>query len=557
MDIPESSNFIQDIIVSDLKTGKRDHVLTRFPPEPNGYIHIGHAKSICLNFGTAKKFGGKTNLRFDDTNPTKEDTEYVDAIYNDVHWLGFDWEEPVHYASDYYGKLYEFAEKLIMLGKAYVDDLSPEEMKDYRGNDAGKPSKPSPYRDRSVEENLDLFRRMKAGEFADGEKTLRAKIDLSSPNMNMRDPAIYRIKHATHHRTGDDWCIYPMYDYAHPLSDWMEGITHSICTLEFEAHRPLYNWFLESLGLSNLPQQIEFARLNLSYTVMSKRKLLELVKSGRVMGWDDPRMPTVCGLRRRGYSAASIREFCDRIGISKADSMVDINLLYFCIREELNKSAKRAMAVLDPISVVIDNWEDGRTEEVEVENNPEDPNAGTRKVLFGKELFIERDDFMENPPKKYFRLKPDGEVRLKGAYFVKCESVEKDESGNVIRIHCTYDPATKGGDSPDGRKVKGTIHWVYAPAAVNAEVRLYDNLFTLENPGNVPEGKDPLDFINPDSLVIKQAKLEPTLANATLDDRFQFMRQGYFCLDSQDSKPDHLVFNRTVGLKDSWGKAQK
>lgn len=557
MDIPESSNFIQDIIVSDLKTGKRDHVLTRFPPEPNGYIHIGHAKSICLNFGTAKKFGGKTNLRFDDTNPTKEDTEYVDAIYNDVHWLGFDWEEPVHYASDYYGKLYEFAEKLIMLGKAYVDDLSPEEMKDYRGNDAGKPSKPSPYRDRSVEENLDLFRRMKAGEFADGEKTLRAKIDLSSPNMNMRDPAIYRIKHATHHRTGDDWCIYPMYDYAHPLSDWMEGITHSICTLEFEAHRPLYNWFLESLGLSNLPQQIEFARLNLSYTVMSKRKMLELVKSGRVMGWDDPRMPTVCGLRRRGYSAASIREFCDRIGISKADSMVDINLLYFCIREELNKSAKRAMAVLDPISVVIDNWEDGRTEEVEVENNPEDPNAGTRKVLFGKELFIERDDFMENPPKKYFRLKPDGEVRLKGAYFIKCESVEKDESGNVTRIHCTYDPATKGGDSPDGRKVKGTIHWVYAPAAVNAEVRLYDNLFTLENPGNVPEGKDPLDFINPDSLVIKQAKLEPTLANATLDDRFQFMRQGYFCLDSQDSKPDHLVFNRTVGLKDSWGKAQK
>ena len=557
MDIPESSNFIQDIIVSDLKTGKRDHVLTRFPPEPNGYIHIGHAKSICLNFGTAKKFGGKTNLRFDDTNPTKEDTEYVDAIYNGVHWLGFEWEEPVHYASDYYGKLYEFAEKLIMLGKAYVDDLSPEEMKDYRGNDAGKPSKPSPYRDRSVEENLDLFRRMKAGEFADGEKTLRAKIDLSSPNMNMRDPAIYRIKHATHHRTGDDWCIYPMYDYAHPLSDWMEGITHSICTLEFEAHRPLYNWFLESLGLSNLPQQIEFARLNLSYTVMSKRKLLELVKSGRVMGWDDPRMPTVCGLRRRGYSAASIREFCDRIGISKADSMVDINLLYFCIREELNKSAKRAMAVLDPISVVIDNWEDGRTEEVEVENNPEDPNAGTRKVLFGKELFIERDDFMENPPKKYFRLKPDGEVRLKGAYFIKCESVEKDESGNVTRIHCTYDPATKGGDSPDGRKVKGTIHWVYAPAAVNAEVRLYDNLFTLENPGNVPEGKDPLDFINPDSLVIKQAKLEPTLANATLDDRFQFMRQGYFCLDSQDSKPDHLVFNRTVGLKDSWGKAQK
>ncbi|MCI5600829.1 MAG: glutamine--tRNA ligase/YqeY domain fusion protein [Hallerella porci] len=557
MEIPESSNFIQDIIVNDLKTGKRDYVLTRFPPEPNGYIHIGHAKSICLNFGTAKKFNGKTNLRFDDTNPTKEDTEYVDSIYNDVHWLGFNWEEPVHYASDYYDQLYDFAEKLIQLGKAYVDDLSPEEMKDYRGNDAGKPSKPSPYRDRSVEENLDLFRRMKAGEFADGEKTLRAKLDLASPNMNMRDPAIYRIKHATHHRTGDKWCIYPMYDFAHPLSDWIEGITHSICTLEFEAHRPLYNWFLETLDLPKRPQQIEFARLNLSYTVMSKRKLLELVKSGRVNGWDDPRMPTVCGLRRRGYTPSSIREFCDRIGISKADSMVDINLLYFCIREELNKTAKRAMAVLDPVKVVIDNWEDGKIDEVEVENNPEDPNAGMRKVPFGKEIFIERDDFMENPPKKYFRLKPDGEVRLKGAYFVKCVSVEKDAAGNVSVIHCTYDPATRGGDSPDGRKVKGTIHWVYAPTAVDAEIRLYDNLFTLENTGNVPEGEDPLDYLNPDSLQIKQAKLEPMLANATVEDRFQFMRQGYFCVDNRDSKPEHLVFNRTVGLKDSWGKSQK
>ena len=557
MEIPESSNFIQDIIVNDLKTGKRDYVLTRFPPEPNGYIHIGHAKSICLNFGTAKKFNGKTNLRFDDTNPTKEDTEYVDSIYNDVHWLGFNWEEPVHYASDYYDQLYDFAEKLIQLVKAYVDDLSPEEMKDYRGNDAGKPSKPSPYRDRSVEENLDLFRRMKAGEFADGEKTLRAKLDLASPNMNMRDPAIYRIKHATHHRTGDKWCIYPMYDFAHPLSDWIEGITHSICTLEFEAHRPLYNWFLETLDLPKRPQQIEFARLNLSYTVMSKRKLLELVKSGRVNGWDDPRMPTVCGLRRRGDTPSSIRAFCDRIGISKADSMVDINLLYFCIREELNKTAKRAMAVLDPVKVVIDNWEDGKIDEVEVENNPEDPNAGMRKVPFGKEIFIERDDFMENPPKKYFRLKPDGEVRLKGAYFVKCVSVEKDAAGNVSVIHCTYDPATRGGDSPDGRKVKGTIHWVYAPTAVDAEIRLYDNLFTLENTGNVPEGEDPLDYLNPDSLQIKQAKLEPMLANATVEDRFQFMRQGYFCVDNRDSKPEHLVFNRTVGLKDSWGKSQK
>ena len=556
MDIPESTNFIQDIIVDDLKTGKRDHVLTRFPPEPNGYIHIGHAKSICLNFGTAKKFCGKTNLRFDDTNPTKEDTEYVDSIYNDVHWLGFNWEEPVHYASDYYDQLYDFAEQLIQLGKAYVDDLSPEEMREYRGNDAGKPSKPSPYRDRSIEENLDLFRRMKAGEFADGAKTLRAKLDLSSPNMNMRDPAVYRIKHATHHRTGDKWCIYPMYDFAHPLSDWIEGITHSICTLEFEAHRPLYNWFLETLNLKNRPQQIEFARLNLSYTVMSKRKLLELVKSGRVMGWDDPRMPTVCGFRRRGYTPSSIREFCDRIGISKADSMVDINLLYFCIREELNRTASRAMAVLDPIKVVIDNWEDGKVEEVDVENNPEDPNAGTRKVPFGKELFIERDDFMENPPKKYFRLKPDGEVRLKGAYFVKCVSVEKDADGNVTTVHCTYDPATKGGDSPDGRKVKGTIHWVNASTAVDAEVRLFDNLFTLENTGDVPDGEDPLNYLNPDSMIVKQAKLEPSLAKANLNDRFQFMRQGYFCLDSRDSKPEHLVFNRTVGLKDSGGKAQ-
>ncbi len=556
MNIPEPTNFIQDIVASDLESGKRNYVLTRFPPEPNGYIHIGHAKSICLNFGTAKKFGGKTNLRFDDTNPTKEDTEFVDSIYNDVHWLGFNWEEPVRYASDYYDRLYEFAEELIRLGKAYVDDLSPEEMKDYRGNDAGKPSRPSPYRDRNVEENLDLFRRMKAGEFADGSKTLRAKIDLASPNMNMRDPAIYRIKHATHHRTGDKWCIYPMYDFAHPLSDWIEGITHSICTLEFEAHRPLYNWFLEALALENLPQQIEFARLNLSYTVMSKRKLLELVTSKRVMGWDDPRMPTVCGLRRRGYTPSSIREFCERIGISKADSMVDINLLYFCIREELNKTAQRAMAVLDPVKVVIDNWDGENVEDVEVENNPEDPGAGTRKVPFGRELYIEREDFMENPPKKYFRLKPDGEVRLKGAYFIKCTGVEKDAAGNVTTIHATYDPATRGGDAPDGRKVKGTIQWVYAPTAIDAEVRLFDNLFSIENVGDIPEGKDPFDYLNPESLVTKQAKLEPMLAHATLDDRYQFMRLGYFCLDSRDSSPERLVFNRTVGLKDSWGKAQ-
>ncbi len=553
--IPEASNFIQEIIVDDLKSGRRSNVLTRFPPEPNGYLHIGHAKSICLNFGTALKFGGKTNLRFDDTNPTKEDVEYVDSIREDVRWLGFNWEKEL-FASDYYDKLYEFAEQLIQMGKAYVDDLSQEEMREYRGSDAGKPSRPSPFRDRSPEENLDLFRRMKAGEFEDGSRTLRAKIDLSSPNMNMRDPAIYRIKKTTHHRTGDKWCVYPMYDFAHPLSDWLEGITQSICTLEFEAHRPLYNWVLETLKLENRPQQIEFARLNLTYTMMSKRRLLELVQSKAVMGWDDPRMPTVSALRRRGYSPSSIREFCDRIGISKADSMVDINLLYFCIREELNKTAQRAMVVQDPIKVVIDNWEDGREEEIEIENNPENPESGSRRVVFTKELFIERDDFSENPPKKYFRLKPDGEVRLKSAYYVKCTSIEKDADGNVTVVHCSYDPESRGGETPDGRKVKGTIHWVSAKYAVDAEVRLFDNLFTLENPSNVPEGKDWRDFLNPDSLIVKQAKAEPMLQNAKPEDRFQFMRQGYFCLD-KDSSETKLVFNRTVGLKDSWVKAQK
>ncbi|MFA6836659.1 MAG: glutamine--tRNA ligase/YqeY domain fusion protein, partial [Fibrobacteraceae bacterium] len=519
MNIPEPLNFIQEIIVNDLKTGKRTKVHTRFPPEPNGYIHIGHAKSICLNFGTALKFGGKTNLRFDDTNPTKEDVEYVDSIRDDVHWLGFDWENREYYASDYYDKLYEFAEELIKKGKAYVCELKGDEVSEYRGT-LTEPGRPSPWRNRSVEENLDLFRRMRAGEFEEGSCFLRAKIDMAHPNMNMRDPAVYRIKKASHHRTGNKWCIYPMYDFAHPLSDWIEGITHSICTLEFEAHRPLYDWFLEALELPDRPQQIEFARLNLSYTVMSKRKLLELVQSKRVMGWDDPRMPTVCGLRRRGYTPSSIREFCERIGISKADSMVDINLLYFCIREELNKSAQRAMAVLDPLKVVIDNWEEGREEEVDVENNPENPNAGNRKVIFGREIYIEASDFMENPPKKYFRLKPDGEVRLKGAYFIKYVGVDKDASGNITQIHCTYDPATKGGDSPDGRKVKGTIHWVYAPKAVDAEVRLFDNLFTLENTGDIPEGKDPLDYLNPNSMIVKQAKLEPMLGKATLEDRY-------------------------------------
>ena len=551
MEIPESSNFIQDIIVNDLQTGKRDHVLTRFPPEPNGYIHIGHAKSICLNFGTAKKFGGFTNLRFDDTNPTKEDVEYVDSIREDVKWLGFEWKEEF-FASDYYDQIYAFAEKMIEMGKAYVEDLTRDEMQEYRGNDAGKPSRPSPYRDRSVEENMKLFHEMRDGKYADGEKCLRAKVDLASPNMNMRDPVIYRIKHCSHHRTGDKWCIYPMYDFAHPLSDWIEGITHSICTLEFEAHRPLYDWFLIELGLQNRPQQIEFARLNLTYTMMSKRKLLELVQTKAVLGWNDPRMPTVCGFRRRGFTPSSIREFCSRIGVSKADSMVDVNLLYFCIREELNQTANRVMAVIDPVKLVIDNWEEGKVEMIEVENNPNDPNAGNRKVPFSGELYIEADDFMEEPPKKYFRLKPEGEVRLKGAYFVTCKSVEKDADGKVKVIHCVYDPLSKGGESPDGRKVKGTIHWVSAEHAVDAEVRLIDNLFTLEDPAQVPEGEDWHDYLNPNSMVIKQAKVEPALADAKLEDRFQFMRQGYFCLDSEDSKPGHLVFNRTVGLKDSF-----
>ena len=551
MEIPESSNFIQDIIVNDLQTGKRDHVLTRFPPEPNGYIHIGHAKSICLNFGTAKKFGGFTNLRFDDTNPTKEDVEYVDSIREDVKWLGFEWKEEF-FASDYYDQIYAFAEKMIEMGKAYVEDLTRDEMQEYRGNDAGKPSRPSPYRDRSVEENMKLFHEMRDGKYADGEKCLRAKVDLASPNMNMRDPVIYRIKHCTHHRTGDKWCIYPMYDFAHPISDWIEGITHSICTLEFEAHRPLYDWFLIELGLQNRPQQIEFARLNLTYTMMSKRKLLELVQTKAVLGWNDPRMPTVCGFRRRGFTPSSIREFCSRIGVSKADSMVDVNLLYFCIREELNQTANRVMAVIDPVKLVIDNWEAGKVEMIEVENNPNDPNAGTRKVPFSGELYIEADDFMEEPPKKYFRLKPEGEVRLKGAYFVTCKSVEKDADGKVKVIHCVYDPLSKGGESPDGRKAKGTIHWVSAAHAVDAEVRLIDNLFTLEDPSQVPEGEDWHDYLNPNSMVIKQAKVEPALADAKLEDRFQFMRQGYFCLDSEDSKPGHLVFNRTVGLKDSF-----
>lgn len=555
MNIPEPSNFIQEIIVDDLKTGKRNAVHTRFPPEPNGYLHIGHAKSICLNFSTAAKFGGKTNLRFDDTNPSKEEIEYVDSIREDVRWLGFDWEEREYFASDYYDQIYDFAEQLILKGKAYVCELKGDAVSEYRGT-LTEPGKPSPWRDRPLSENLDLFRRMKAGEFEEGTCFLRAKIDMAHPNMNMRDPAVYRIKKASHHRTGDKWCIYPMYDFAHPISDWIENITHSICTLEFEAHRPLYDWFLQALELENCPQQIEFARLNLTYTMMSKRRLLELVQNKVVMGWSDPRMPTICGLRRRGYSPSSIREFCDRIGISKADSMVDINLLYFCIREELNASAQRAMAVLNPVKVVIDNWEEGRFDEIEVENNPENPLQGNRKILFGREIYIERDDFMENPPKKYFRLHPDGEVRLKGAYFIKCVRIDKDDQGNILEIHCTYDPASRGGESPDGRKVKGTIQWVSVPHAVSAEVRLFDHLFTLENPSDVPEDKEWSDYLNPNSMIKCEAKLEPMMGKATLVDRYQFMRLGYFCLDTEESKQGKLVFNRTVELKDSWNKMQ-
>ena len=554
--IPEASNFIQEIVVDDLQSGRRDQVHTRFPPEPNGYLHIGHAKSICLNFGTALKFGGKCNLRFDDTNPTKEDQEYVDSIREDVRWLGFDWGNDEYFASDYYDQCYAFAVQLIENGKAYVCHLQGDQVSEYRGT-LTQPGRPSPWRDRPVAESLELFEKMRQGELSEGECFLRAKIDMASPNMNLRDPAIYRIKKAEHHRTGDKWVVYPMYDFAHPIGDWMEGITHSICTLEFEAHRPLYDWVLQALELPRRPQQIEFARLNLSYTVMSKRKLLELVEGKKVMGWNDPRMPTISGLRRRGYTPTSLREFADRIGVAKTDSMVDINLLYFCIREELNSSAQRAMAILDPLKVVITNWEEGRVEMVEAENNPENPSQGVRQLPFGRELFIERDDFMEVPAKKYFRLFPGNEVRLKSAYYIRCDEVVKDASGQVTELRCSYDPESKGGTTPDGRKVKGTLHWVSCAHAVDAEVRLFDNLFTLENPAAVPEGKDWLDYVDPASMQIVQAKLEPSLAHAQASDRFQFIRHGYFCVDTVDSLPGKPVFNRTVGLKDSWAKVAK
>lgn len=553
------SNFIENIIEEDLKQGKNNgRVHTRFPPEPNGYLHIGHAKSICLNFGIAAKYGGLCNLRFDDTNPTKEDVEYVESIKEDVRWLGFDWDDRLFYASDYFEQLYEYAVELIKAGKAYVCDLSPDEIREYRGT-LTEPGKESPYRNRSVEENLDLFRRMRAGEFPDGSRVLRAKIDMASPNLNMRDPVLYRILRATHHRTGDKWCIYPMYDFAHPLSDALEGITHSICTLEFEDHRPLYDWLIENVSVPSRPRQIEFARLNLSYTVMSKRKLLELVKRGIVSGWDDPRMPTISGLRRRGYTPESIRTFCERIGVAKANSVVDIALLEHCVREDLNRRAQRVMAVLRPLRVVIDNYPEDKVEWLEAVNNPEDPSMGTRKVPFSRVLYIERDDFKEEPPPKFYRLAPGREVRLRYAYFIKCTDVVKDEkTGEVTELHCTYDPGTLGGSAPDGRRVKATLHWVSAAHALEAEVRLYDRLFTKEDPG---AEEDFLSCVNPDSLkVLTGCRVEPSLAGAAPGDRFQFERLGYFCVDPDSSwgvGERRLVFNRTVDLKDEWAKIQK
>lgn len=547
----KSLNFLEEIIENDLTSGKHKSILTRFPPEPNGYLHIGHAKSICLNFGLAKKYGGKTNLRFDDTNPVKEDTEYVDSIMEDVRWLGFEWAS-VHYASDYFDQLYEWAVQLIKRGLAYVDDQSLEEIRKNRGT-VQTPGTPSPWRDRSVEENLDLFERMKNGEFPDGSKVLRAKIDMAHSNMQMRDPIMYRILHAHHHRTGDKWNIYPMYDFAHGESDSIENITHSICTLEFDIHRPLYDWFIQQLGIFP-SHQYEFARLNINYTVMSKRKLLQLVKENYVSGWDDPRMPTICGFRRRGYTPESIRNFCEKIGVAKRDNVIDYSVLEFCLREHLNKVAPRMMAVLHPLKVVITNYPEGQTEMLTAINNPEDENAGTREIPFCRELYIEQDDFMENPPKKYFRLAPGQEVRLRYAYFVTCQEVIKDANGNITEIHCTYDPASRGGNSPDGRKVKGTIHWVSANHAVDAEVRLFDRLFAVEAPEECEEGKTFLDNLNPNSLqVLQNCKMEPALANVKVLDKMQFERVGYFCVD-KDSTPEHLVFNRACTLKDSWAK---
>jgi glutaminyl-tRNA synthetase len=550
-----ASDFIRDIIDKDNETGKYDRrVATRFPPEPNGYLHIGHTKSICLNYGIACQYKGTFNLRFDDTNPSKEEQEYVDSIIADIRWLGADWEDRLFFASDYFEQLYEYAVQLVKKGKAYVDDLSPDEIRQYRGT-LTEPGRESPYRNRSVEENLDLFERMHQGEFPDGSRVLRAKIDMAAGNLNMRDPTIYRIKHAEHHRTGDKWCIYPMYDFTHCLSDSIERITHSICTLEFEDHRPLYDWFLDELGVYH-PQQIEFARLNLTYTVMSKRKLLQLVQEGHVGGWDDPRMPTVAGLRRRGYTPEAIRNFAGRVGVAKRDSTVDIALLEHCLREDLNLRAVRVMAVLRPLKVVIDNYPDDRVEQVEAVNNPEDSGMGTRMIPFSKVIYIEQDDFMEEPPKKFFRLAPGREVRLKHAYYITCTDVVKDPSGKIIEVHCSYDPASRGGGTPDGREVRGTLHWVSAAHAVPAEVRLYDHLFTKENPGE--DGGDFRTLLNPHSLeTVTGCKVEPSLADAQSGFPCQFLRQGYFCADAIDSRPDHLVFNRTVPLRDTWAKIKK
>ena len=554
---PESSspsNFIREIILDDLKTNKyAGRVHTRFPPEPNGYLHIGHAKSINLNFGLAAEFSGKCNLRFDDTNPSKEEVEYVESIIEDAHWLGGDWGDRLFYASDYFPQLYGWAVQLIKAGKAFVCDLSAEEVRKQRGT-LTEPGQNSPYRDRSIEENLNLFERMKAGEFPDGARTLRARIDMASPNLNLRDPVMYRILHAEHHRTGKQWCIYPMYDFAHGESDSIERITHSICTLEFEDHRPLYDWYVEQLGIYH-PQQIEFDRLNLTYTLLSKRKLLQLVQQKHVSGWDDPRMPSISGLRRRGYTPEAIRNFCRRVGVSKTNGTTELGLLEYFLREDLNKRVWRAMAVLRPLRVVIDNYPDGQVEQMEAVNNPEDASAGTRTVPFSKTLYIEQDDFREDPPKQYFRLSPGREVRLRYGYFVTCTSVAKDASGNVTEIHCTYDPATRGGNAPDGRKVKSTIHWVSADHAVDAEVRLYDNLFNVENPNEAPEGQDFTANLNPNSLEIVRAKLEPGLATAKPGDRYQFERMGYFCADLE-STPGKLIFNRTVTLRDTWAKIE-
>lgn len=548
-------NFIRDIIEEDLRTGRHRTVVTRFPPEPNGYLHIGHAKSICLNFGLARDYGGRCHLRFDDTNPTKEDVEYAEAIQRDVRWLGFDWGEHLYYASDYFDQLYEYAIELIRAGKAYVDSLSPEEIRAYRGT-LTEPGRESPYRNRSVEENLDLFERMRRGEFPDGAHVLRAKIDMASPNIVMRDPTLYRIRHVPHHRTGTRWCIYPMYDFTHCLSDAIEGVTHSLCTLEFEINRALYDWVLDNVSAPSRPRQIEFARLNLSHTVLSKRLLLQLVRDGHVRGWDDPRMPTIAGLRRRGYTPEAIRDFCDRIGVARRDSLVDIALLEHCLREDLNRRAPRVMAVLRPLRLVIENYPEGREEQLEAINNPEDPAAGTRPVPFSRVLYIERDDFMENPPRKFFRLAPGREVRLRYAYFVRCVGVVKDADGNVVELRCTYDPATRGGETPpDGRKVKATLHWVSAAHALDAEVRLYDHLFTAPEPGAATGNF--LDDLNPASLeVLTNCKVEPGLAAARPGDRFQFERLGYFCVDP-DSRPGRPVFNRTVPLRDTWAKVAR